>query len=1376
MNTMSVKKLSIAIATSIAMMVSSIPTYASDTEIYQPSKSGNVTLMLMLDISGSMNVSYSSRYDYNLGSGNGPQEGNVYRTIDTPILDALAQLPANRPPNNTRRMRHPASQMYERAWFDQVLASGDLGGFTRTQVRNEWNTYVAYSPRSYCQNSAMIPFREAGWQPTLITETNADGRGYQRVYCRLPVDATTIDSKYWIDSTVGANWIMDPVIGCPTYDTNGDGTPDERRCYARISRLKDALWDILNGNPAKGIAPLGDNIVLGTSTLGLHLNSYNGSEPNRPLWDPDNPDRVRSGSYARELGAVRVPARPLGEIVNGRTQRQILLDFIRNERLFGAHTNTPTARSFAETVSYMLGTSTLPSQELREIGLRNFNTWAYRSCVAWDNTRYLSGTGVLKIRPCVEWGFSDGRPVNNGGNGWWVDSYDIDFFEPNTRFFGAHPRIAGRDALLGLPRGNGTRIIIGYGESSPSGLPFSAQDSKKANGFEYEPPASIVNQKHPECSGQGVYVLSDGTPTVHNHEEAQMKLALGSHGGSFSCTGDSGNDQEWDCMVKLSETILDPSKNPMNRKYKTAVVGFAREYTDNRFAAYDPKKSVAENLAGIPTNDTSTMARFARWGIRGEGGWYSGSSSQSVVDSINSFIAALTTSIPDTVTGKPAIPIDPLNPLVLMNQGFYGTFVPRVDVSRTFWAGNMNKYDVKNNSLYGKNNRSLFQANGLISPTAVGYWDAGMTSKLPLRNNQRQLFTNENTGTNSNLTKVTVNALYDTSSPLGTASATANRNAWLNLLGYEVPVAGTPAAQADLAGTPELRQAGALLHSTPIILTQSGKISRGTNALDTTGRKDYVLYGSTQGILHIIDSSTGVEKVAFVPKEMMTNPIQKNNFQNVDNATGIMAYGIDGQWTTYTQYVPDGTGGFTVKPAVGASSPSSSADLSGKAVQWAYGGLRMGGRSYYALDLSDIDNPKLKFHIDPASAPAGSPLSYMGQSWSKPTLGFVKWKGSKRLVMFVGGGYDDGYENRTYDQSNGRGAGVYMFDAHDGSLLWWGSSHATTSTTSTTDATNHPALRYSVASNISTFDRNNDGLVDNLIFGDLGGQVFRVDLDNAHAPTDSLVTRVVRMYNGHQAGGLSPRFYETPSLSVHSGLGATGQFGVISVASGNRSSPLAVGAESAKDALFVIYDHDVLKSGMTKKGATLAVTDAATDNLVVHTRASMTSNDDNQQVKADKQGWKYYLSGVAGELKGYASPRVVDNFLFLTTYTPKGGTVNQNSCDAGILGESFQEVFCLPGGVCSTVNNKDQRAILNITAVDTGAGDGSPRRYQVGVGITQPSVGQVSNAAPNKYGIVAPKALDCTDAKNADKPECLTEVSSITNKPVRWYEDSPRSQ
>lgn len=39
-------------------------------------------------------------------------------------------------------------------------------------------------------------------------------------------------------------------------------------------------------------------------------------------------------------------------------------------------------------------------------------------------------------------------------------------------------------------------------------------------------------------------------------------------------------------------------------------------------------------------------------------------------------------------------------------------------------------------------------------------------------------------------------------------------------------------------------------------------------------------------------------------------------------------------------------------------------------------------------------------------------------------------------------------------------------------------------------------MKHSIVSRISTLDRDADGLVDHLYFGDLGGQIFRVDLNN----------------------------------------------------------------------------------------------------------------------------------------------------------------------------------------------------------------------------------------------------------------------------------------
>ncbi|MEX7655443.1 hypothetical protein, partial [Pseudomonas aeruginosa] len=118
-------------------------------------------------------------------------------------------------------------------------------------------------------------------------------------------------------------------------------------------------------------------------------------------------------------------------------------------------------------------------------------------------------------------------------------------------------------------------------------------------------------------------------------------------------------------------------------------------------------------------------------------------------------------------------------------------------------------------------------------------------------------------------------------------------------------------------------------------------------------------------------------------------------------------------------------------------------------------------------------------------------------------------KGQRKLVMFVGGGYDAGgtdgdglfdangvragyagYEKFNYKQEDSTftkktiGSGVYMFDADTGDLLWNAGADSNADLVKSD-------LKYSIVSEIKTVDRNNDGVVDHLYFGDLAGQAFR---------------------------------------------------------------------------------------------------------------------------------------------------------------------------------------------------------------------------------------------------------------------------------------------
>lgn len=1106
----------------------------------------------------------------------------------------------------------------------------------------------------------------------------------------------------------------------------------EYRCYRRIVRLKDAFIEVLtkkNGNEYE----VDDEKIIGLANYSTYK---------------------EDGFGDNFTGTILVPARRLGDIVDGgKTQREILIEKIKNISYTGY---TPTAHAYAEVASYLFGTSTSDGVAREYFGKNhsarpnprrpdNYHTLLCQTFNA-DGTCSKFLDAWVKLPNAI-------NNLMNSSNKVRTIKADVDIYgNVNIKPDGTFTYDTHKTVWQG-----------GFYASTPS----------SKNGNVYKMPDSIkeqqVNTSKQLCSAQGIYVLTDGEPNMNHYGDLVWRAAL--RDNNFSC--DVAGGGAWDCMHEASKRLLDPKKNPGKLRFITAVVGFGAGF--NTVAAYDKTKSDEDNIKAVDEAKASNdVKNAAKWGIMGQGGWYSGNSSADVVNSINAFLNNLKVTMPEVNTGQVLVPVDPLSPLTIMDQGFYGSFKPVVDQKRVYWTGDVNKYDIKGNILTRADGSSVFDNQGLMKANPNGLWGTGMVSQMPLRGapaTNRTVFTDINTDGNNGLTQVTLDLLYNGKR----LDVEPTKRIWLNILGYSVQLSGatlpkTPTLKELESHKAEQREMGALLHSTPILLTQQGKVERANGGINTKAdRKDYVLYGSTQGMLHVVDSDTGQEKFTFVPQEMLKS--QPLAFQASKNADGDMGYGIDGEWVAYTQYAGNREGTFTVKTD-GTIKSSEAKELNGKGLQWVYGGLRMGGRSYYALDLSDISanstNPKLKFHINPDGAPAGTALSYMGQSWSKPTLGFVKWGGESRLVMFVGGGYDEGYESRLYNQTNKKGAGVYMFDAHDGQLLWWASANTGTGATkSTTNA----HLQYSVASSIATFDRNNDGTVDHLLFGDLGGQVFRVDL-NGDSKTTTDFAQVYRIYNDHKDSGLSPRFYEEPVLSAHSD-NTSNRFGIISIASGNRSSPLARGTESAKDAYYAIFDHSIFNPTNPPKNynANWSASDTFVTLVDKSTEAVKAKNGDKFN-----RGWKYELSQESGQFKGFSTPFVVDNFAFLTTYTPDGGTVDAGNCGQGILGQSYREVFCLPGGVCEPQQLKKLFPDGKNTA---GHGNVRPIHFGFAIGTVDSSIVNSGDSRYIQGGAGAGDGFDCTKAKDDPKHpnygRCIMQLGNIANHSLRWYEYNPRS-
>lgn len=974
-----------------------------------------------------------------------------------------------------------------------------------------------------------------------------------------------------------------------------------------------------------------------------------------------------SGNESNKRGYIITPARTLNTMVGSKTQRAILLEEIAKLNAIGG---TPTAHAYAETAAYLMGTTTQPS--------------------------------------------------------------DV------------------------------------------SGMDYATAAGIKNTATQYKQPDTLT-RPNAQCAGQGIYVLTDGQPNVTTPERAKniMNNALTSrYASSQICSANIlklseikgnytdiyqsgwptvyGDDNAWLCIGDFSQRLLNKDQNPLGKSIKTAVVGFGSQFKG--IPSYTPpsdpdneenvQKNKAENLDRInKTGQTGNVVNAAKWGVNGEGGWYYGENAQDVVDSFKQLINNSKGIISPITTGSATVPLDNLNPLALRNKAYFSLFKPTPSNSYQLWLGNLKQYEIIDGFLTDQKKNRIQDSTGKIVSN-YDFWAnsetdliGGVQNKLPLglksdTEFKRTLWTDRTISGSTNETNLRKIGFNDLN------GSDPDRGYLLSLLGYNIDVRNVPTTLDALKTTSELRQMGSLLHSSPLLLTNEGVIKVDNGKIVTSQRSDYIVFGTTQGLLHVVDAITGVEKFAFVPNELIK--VQKDAFSSVSSTTGgldSLFYGIDAPWTSYTEYVTKNSTTGMVTVGNGEN------NATGK--QIIYGGLRMGGRGYYALDLKNIDNPSVLFHISPedqkvfsqsedVSRKSYPELDFMGQSWAKPTTAWVNWQNKKRLVMFVSGGYDaggddgngtfeysagkrgkyTGYESPEYEQSNQKGAGVYMFDALTGELLWWASANQISNNAdSTVQYTNAPNMKYSVVSQIRTVDRNLDGLVDHLYFGDLGGQLWRIDLNN-DAKTDHLFAKTpVRLMNLNNKK-YSPRFYEMPAFSVYKDNNKL--FGVVSIGAGNRSSPIFNTTNSSykDDAIYNIFDKDVVKANLFNIKKNAQGEDEYTNEGGLDSQNALLESEqlNHKIVKlgdtniTQSAGWYYsFKSTISGTLqaeKVMQMPIIISNDMYVTTFDSLQSNSSGDSCGAVVKGKSYVSLFCMPYGQCA----------------------GGVKKNEIGVGIVSPSV------------------------------------------------------
>ncbi len=300
---------------------------------------------------------------------------------------------------------------------------------------------------------------------------------------------------------------------------------------------------------------------------------------------------------------------------------------------------------------------------------------------------------------------------------------------------------------------------------------------------------------------------------------------------------------------------------------------------------------------------------------------------------------------------------------------------------------------------------------------------------------------------------------------------------------------------------------GDIFHSAPVIVgspnAAMGEPSYSTFATTFKTRPRVIYAGANDGFLHAFaagawqsgatppgyDRGTGVEVFGFMPWESRKNVKQLY----IDDPTSRQYY-VDGSPQAADVWIhPMPTS--TTKAASG--------------VEWRsylFGGLREGGRTYYALDVTDPSDANYPGHVwdfPPESDPddvnvATSILPYLGESWSQPIITRVRvaidgddnlGDGYERWVMIVSGGYSangDPNDRTNYDATAIEGRAILMVDVKTGELLAMKKFEPGA-------AAGDPQrdMVYAIASTPAVYDLDFDGFADVVLVGDLGGQLWK---------------------------------------------------------------------------------------------------------------------------------------------------------------------------------------------------------------------------------------------------------------------------------------------
>jgi len=522
-----------------------------------------------------------------------------------------------------------------------------------------------------------------------------------------------------------------------------------------------------------------------------------------------------------------------------------------------------------------------------------------------------------------------------------------------------------------------------------------------------------------------------------------------------------------------------------------------------------------------------------------------------------------------------ANPVVPTTQTTGSTKAYMASF--QSDPASAFWKGYLKAYQRDSSGLVP------VDASGI--PINAPVWDAGavLSTKTAA---SRTIYT----AVSGSLSPFTTSNSAITPAMLGVASSTEHDNLINWVRGLDA-YSATPTAERAW-------KLGDIFHATPVLVTPPRLALNDSSyqAFKTAqaSRTTVLIAGANDGMLHAFRESDGSELWAFIPPDLL------GNLKTLTVTNGEHDSYVDG-----TPVAADIKVGSTWKTIL-------------------VFGLRRGGPFYYALDITDINNPTYLWSFTDTK---------IAETWSEPAIGKVKIGTADKYVMFVGGGFDSAI-------NNAHGKALLAVDLSNGSLLWQYYNNGT--------ADDRQYMNFSLPEKATAVDLDNNGYVDHVYVGDVGGQLWKFDV-SATATTSwtgkRLFVAVPTQTNPPAAGEFYPAqaFFGAPSLAWAPGMSLW-----VFIGTGDRYHPNS----AASNRFYGIKDDTTMGNSSFLSESNLA--DVTTTN------------------GTGANGWFVKLGS---NEKVLAAPNVFNSQVIFTSFTPTTAV----SCTSGSGTARLYDVQMLTG-------------------------------------------------------------------------------------------------